>query len=119
MSHLPVGGLAGVGHSAAPFGGDRMTARDWRQKAAFIRLQCLLFETSAEAAETGYGQGYGPGGSDFGQNVALRLRECAREAAWLATQLDVIADEEPCVEDVGRTDDDRPANFAIAPRDVA
>lgn len=91
----------------------RSTVQDWRRKAAYIRLQGLLFETSAEAAETGYGQGYGPGGSDFGQNVALRLRECAREAAWLATQLDVIADETPC--ETGRLDEERPPSFAIVP----
>lgn len=98
----------------------RSQGQDWRKQAANLRLQALLWETSAQAAETGYDH-LGAVGLDFGQRVALRLRECAREAAWAATQIDVWADEEPCVEDVGRTDEvrNRAVPFIVAQRDGA
>lgn len=90
----------------------RSTRQDWQREAASLRLQALIWETTARAAETGYDH-LGSVGLDFGQRVALRLRECAREASWTAGQLDVWADETPCVEDVGRLDEERPPNIAI------
>ena len=71
---------------------DIRTEDGYRREAASLRLMAKLWEAAAESAETAYLH-LGSVGLDFGQRVALRLRECAREAVWTATQLDVYADE--------------------------
>jgi hypothetical protein len=87
-----------------------MTADQYRERAAEIRAIGRLAEATATTATTAFAD-LGAVGEDFGQRLALRLRECAREAAWTASQVDVFADEaEP---EVGRLPEERPANLAI------
>lgn len=81
-----------------------MTAVDWLREARSLRLQALLWETSAQSAENDYAH-LGGEGIDFGIRVALRLRECAREACWTAARFELFAEEEPCQGDVGRVDE--------------
>lgn len=86
-----------------------MTSPNWRFEASALRLHAMIWEAAADSAVTGFAH-LGSVGLDFGQNVALRLRECAREAVHAAREIDRYAEEEPCQQDddtpdVGRTDE--------------
>lgn len=87
---------------------DKPTAAEYRNRAADIRAIGRMAEATAAAAQTAFSD-LGGVGDDFGDRVALRLREIAREASWTATQVDVFAAEAAEQEraDVGRLDEIR------------
>lgn len=98
---------------------DTRTAAGYRERAATIRALGALAEATATTAENAFDD-LGAVGMDLGMRLALRLRECAREAAWTACQVDVFAVEaEEQEREVGRLDEERPPRGFAVVRDTA